>query len=186
MSSKTDGEIALEVQKGDVDAFGVLIERYESKLARYGKKFLFNSDDSKDLLQEIFIKAYMNIKSFDVTREFSPWIYRIAHNEFINAIRKRNSFPVFSFDFDTLLPHLISKESADKKYNEQEIREALNGSLEKIDLKYREPLVLYYFEEMDYQKISEILKIPVSTVGVRLSRGKAMLRKIIEEKDFKK
>jgi RNA polymerase sigma-70 factor (ECF subfamily) len=186
MSSKTDGEIALEVQKGDVDAFGILIERYESKLARYAKRFLFNSDDSKDLLQEIFIKAYMNIKSFDATREFSPWIYRIAHNEFINAMRKRNSFPVFPFDLDIFLPHLISKETADKEYNEQELKEVLGRSLEKIKVKYREVLVLYYFEEMDYQKISEILKIPVSTVGVRLSRGKAMLKKIINEQDFKK
>ena len=86
---QTDEEIAAAVQGGDSEAFGLLVQRYEQKLLRYGSKFLISGEDPKDLLQDIFIKAYANIQSFDARRVFSPWMYRIAHNEFINAGKKR-------------------------------------------------------------------------------------------------
>ena len=85
----TDEQIVMKVQAGDTESFRVLVERYEPKMHRYAKRFLFAADDAKDLLQEIFIKTYVNIKSFDSERRFSPWIYRIAHNEFVNALKKK-------------------------------------------------------------------------------------------------
>src|ERR1700727_2292342 len=89
MPEQTDEEIAVLVQNGDAEAFRVIMERYEPKMTRYAKRFLFGADDAKDLLQEVFIKTYVNIKSFDPERRFSPWIYRIAHNEFVNALKKK-------------------------------------------------------------------------------------------------
>ena len=85
-----DEEIARRVQEGDIESFGLLVGRYEAKITRYAGKFLLNGEDDKDLAQEVFIKAYVNIQSFDANRKFSSWLYRIAHNEFINAIRKRS------------------------------------------------------------------------------------------------
>lgn len=178
---KTDEDIARLVQQGDGERFGVLVERYEAKISRYAKKFLFDTEDSKDLIQEIFLKAYINIQSFDISRRFSPWIYRIAHNEFINAGKKRSRTPVFSFDFDLLFPHPAASETADAETNRRDMRQILDQSLEKLGPKYREPLVLYYYEEMDYQEIAEILQIPVATLGVRLRRGRAMLQKIMTQ-----
>lgn len=177
---KKDEEIARLVQRGQVEVFQVLIERYDPKMTRYAKRFLFIGDDAKDLVQEVFIKAYVNIQSFDVSRRFSPWLYRIAHNEFVNAIKKRQKERenVSLFDFDNLFPHLFAKETADGEMEQKEIRDVLDGSLNKLKPKYREPLVLYYFEEMDYKAIADILHISVSTVGVRLQRGKAMLKKL--------
>ena len=132
-------------------------------------------------MQEVFIKVYVNIKSFDTTRKFSSWLYRIAHNEFINAVKKKSRLPLFAFDLDTLLPHLAAPESAEGDMERKEIKKVLDASLGKIDPKYREPLVLYYLEDMDYKEIADILQLPVSTVGVRLKRGKAMLRTIIKK-----
>jgi len=86
---ETDEAIAARVQNGDADAFSVLLERYEKKIFRYAGKFLSHPDDIKDIVQDVFVKAYVNIKSFDASRRFSPWIYRIAHNEFINALKKK-------------------------------------------------------------------------------------------------
>ena len=180
MTNKTDEEITRLVQKGDIESFGVLVGRYEAKIARYAGKFLLNGEDAKDLAQEVFIKAYVNIQSFDANRKFSSWLYRIAHNEFINAIRKRSRIPVLSFDFDAIFPHPIARETADSETNRRDLKETLDKCLDKLDVKYREPLVLYYFEEMSYQEISEILEIPVSTVGVRLRRGKETLKNIYE------
>jgi len=183
MMETTDEEIARKVQKGDTQSFGLLIERYEQKLLRYAKKFIFDSEEAKDLVQEVFMKAYMNIRSFEISRRFSPWIYRVAHNEFINAIRKKKKSPVFYIDFDIFFPHPISTQGADSEANKQDLKRMLDECLGKLDPKYREPLILYYFEEMDYKEISEILKIPISTVGVRLQRGKSVLKKIMKNLD---
>ncbi|HEX3099738.1 MAG TPA: sigma-70 family RNA polymerase sigma factor [Patescibacteria group bacterium] len=178
MEELTDEAITRQVQQGDTHAFGVLVERYQDKLQRYAKRFLFGHEDSQDIVQDVFLKAYSNLQSFDPTLKFSPWIYRIAHNEFINAIRKKGREPLSFFDPDTLFPHPIAKERADTEVKDNELRAMLDSCLEKLDLKYREPLVLYYYEDMDYQSISEILHVPVSTVGVRLSRGKTALQKV--------
>jgi RNA polymerase sigma-70 factor (ECF subfamily) len=181
---KTDEMIAAEVQKGDATPFGILVQRYEAKLARYGRKFIADSDDIKDMVQDAFIKAYVNIQSFDASRKFSPWIYRIAHNEFVNAIKKKKGRMTFSLsDFDTLLPHPMAKEDIESDAQRKELRAMLEESVRSLDPKYREPLVLYYFEDLDYKEIGEILQMPVSTVGIRLQRGKAMLRKTVEGKE---
>lgn len=171
-----DEKIAQMVQKGESELFGLLVKRYEAKIMRYAKRFLFNHNDVEDLVQEVFIKAYVNIQSFDVSRKFSPWIYRIAHNEFINAIKKKGKEPLPLFDLDTLFPYLTSKENADKDTINKELRRILDKCINKLDSKYREPLILRYFEDLNYQEISDILHIPVATVGIRLRRGKEKMK----------
>ena len=175
----TDEEIARRVQKGDREAFGILVDRYEAKIQRYGRKFLSGREDRDDIIQEVFIKAYANMKSFDASRRFSPWIYRIAHNEFVNAAKKNSAQKIFSFDLDILFPHLVAPETADSDVEKNELRSLLDQCLGRIGWKYRETLILYFFEEMDYREIADVLQIPVSTVGVRLKRGKEMLRKTV-------
>lgn len=179
---ETDEQIAKRVQEGESELFGELIARYQAKLSRYAGKFLFDADDGADVVQDVFIKAYENIKSFDAGRRFSPWIYRIAHNEFVNALKKRKaSRIIFTFDMDTLLPHLTAPDTADSVALEQDLKRELDEHLEKLDPKYREPLVLYYLEGMEYREISEILHIPVSTVGVRLARARTALKRLAGE-----
>ena len=181
MGTESDEQIAARVQQGDGEHFGLLVERYEAKIARYARKFLFDSEDTKDLVQEVFLKAYINIQSFDLSRRFSPWVYRIAHNEFINAGKKRARIPVLTFDFDLLFPHPAATETADGEANRRDMRQMLDQSLGKLDAKYREPLILYYFEEMDYQEIAEVLQIPVATLGVRLKRGRSKLQTMMQK-----
>ena len=76
MTDLKDEEIASLVQGGDQDSYGALIERYEKKLTRYGRRFLYDHDDIEDVVQEVFLKAYTHINSFDTKRSFSSWIYR--------------------------------------------------------------------------------------------------------------
>ncbi|MDD5318320.1 MAG: RNA polymerase sigma factor [Candidatus Pacebacteria bacterium] len=181
MAEHSDEEVALQVQRGQTWLFSVLIGRYEAKMIRYAQRFLFGYDDVQDLVQEVFIKAYTNIKSFDATRKFSPWLYRIAHNEFINAIKKRGKEPVTFFDPDTLFPHPVYEGGEKDTLDDMQVKKMLEISLDRLDPKYREPLVLYYYEEADYQAISDIMRIPISTVGIRLKRGREALKKIVDE-----
>lgn len=178
---QTDEELASEVQRSNTQAFQTLMERYEPKLLRYAKKFLLGTEDAEDIIQEVFLKAYMNIQGFDTQRSFSSWIYRIAHNDFINAIKKKGREAVPFFNPDTLFPHPVAKQTADDTYKGKELKLILDECLEAIDLKYREPLILYFFEEKDYQEISDIMHIPISTVGVRLRRGKELLKKAYKQ-----
>ena len=178
----TDEQIASRVQQGDSEAFGLLVERYGRKIARYAKKFLFGYEDAEDLVQHVFVKAYVNIRSFDAGRKFSSWIYRIAHNEFINAIKRKRREPVPFFDPDALFPHPLSSGGPEEDADAEELRSLLDRHIVMLDPKYREPLVLYYFEQMDYREIADVLRIPVSTVGVRLLRGREALRKRLNDK----
>ncbi len=89
MDNKTDEELVrLVVFKNKTEAFDILCRRYEEKLLRYGRRFLYNYENIEDAVQNVFTKTYINIKSFNFSKKFSPWIYRIAHNEFINIIKK--------------------------------------------------------------------------------------------------
>ncbi len=183
MSEKTDEEIAFLVQKGDIEAFGMLVTRYENKMLRYARRFLFASDDARDVVQDVFIKAFTNINSFDTKRHFSPWIYRIAHNQFINQIKKKGKEPVSRIDTDTFFPHLRSKHNPAQEVDQKELQKLMDASLDKLKPKYREVLVLHYYEDLKYAEIAEVLRIPTSTVGVRISRAKAQLGKIVKKQE---
>ena len=98
----TDKQIAKNVQGGDKNAFAFLMEKYEEKIKRYSRKFV-PQDEIDDIAQKVFLKAFVNINSFKVHLKFSSWLYRIAHNELVNFLKKKKTLPLF--DTDTFLPH---------------------------------------------------------------------------------
>jgi RNA polymerase sigma-70 factor, ECF subfamily len=173
----SDEKLVALIIGGDKESFGELIDRYEQKLTRYVKKFTQNRDDVSDIVQVVFIKAYSNLQGFDTSRSFNSWIYRIAHNESVTYLKKRGGERVSFIDFDTFFPHPFAKEASDEKALSREDKEALDKSLDQISLKYREVLILYYYEELSYQEIADVLHIPIATVGVRIKRGKDALHK---------
>ncbi len=175
--SESDEEIAKQVQLNEIELFGILINRYEKKIKRYGGKFLSREEDIEDIVQKIFIKAYRNIQSFDIKRKFSSWLYRIAHNEFVNELKKKKREPLNFFDPDIIFPHLPAREENGIHDIDKEM---INKDLSKLPSKYREPIILRYFQELEYKEISDILNIPTSTVGIRLKRGIKKLKEIYE------
>lgn len=178
---QTDEELAFLVQSGKVDFFGALVERYEDKITRYARKFISNPDDVKDVAQQVFLKSYVNIQSFDAKRKFSPWIYRIAHNELVNEMRKKNRKFLPIFDLDVFFPrHLIKKEELKENFEKKELQKAVEESLGSLPEKYKEPMVLCYLEDLSYKEIADVMQIPVATVGTRIKRAKKMLKPILQ------
>ncbi|MDB5225192.1 MAG: polymerase sigma factor SigW [Candidatus Adlerbacteria bacterium] len=177
----TDEELAKAVQAGNPDMFGPLVEQYEAKLLRYGRKFLSAREDIEDIVQDVFVSAYQNIQSFDASQKFSPWIYRIAHNAFVNGLRRKSRNPLVYVDFDTFLAHPAYDDPAPREREQEEIKAMLGKSLDGLDYKYREVLILYYLEELSYKDIADILQVPQGTVGIRLRRAKEALRKEYEK-----
>lgn len=179
----SDEDIALKIQQGNREIFGILVERYEKKLLRYGRKFLSRQEDIEDIVQDVFVSAYQNIQSFDHTLSFSPWIYRIAHNAYVNALRKHERGPLL-IDFDTLFSHPVYEDPAQSERQQQDMRADIEKGLERLRPKYREVLVLHYFEDMAYKEIADVLGVPVGTVGIRLKRAKEALKETLKEKQI--
>lgn len=175
----TDEELAVSVQKGDKEKFGVLMERYEQKLSRYCRKFFFGQHNIEDMVQEVFLKAYQNIRSFDADRKFSSWIYRIAHNVFVNSLRKKSRNPLYFFDFDTLIPHPVYEDNVQEEFDREKMIKIIDKELKNLKPSYREILILYYVEDLDYKEIADILHVPTGTVGIRLKRAKDQLKKLL-------
>ena len=133
----SDEEIANFIQSGKSDYFRILIERYEDKMKRYARKFLANREDIEDVIQEVFIKVYKNIQSFDIKRRFSSWIYRIAHNELVNALsKKKKILPIF--DLDVFLPYSLSSKSLEKEIEEKDLKDIIDKCLSSLE-KYSRP-----------------------------------------------
>jgi RNA polymerase sigma-70 factor, ECF subfamily len=182
-SYQPDEDLVRLVQEGKAEFFNLLVNRYENKMENYARHFLCDKDDISDLLQDIFIKTYKNIKSFDATRKFSPWIYRIAHNEFVNALKRNHKRALPLFDSDVLFPLGKIKPTfleADREDQKRTVNKFLDG----LQMKYREPLMLYYIEELSYKEIADVLMIPVTTVGVRIKRAKEAIKKKADKEAF--
>jgi RNA polymerase sigma-70 factor, ECF subfamily len=163
----------------DPNQYGLLMERYEQKLKRYIIRLGIRiPDDQLDVLQEIFIKAYRNLNGFDTSLSFSSWIYRIAHNEAISFYRKKNVRPEGHLvgDGEEILEFLASgQEGPEVKFDKAINAEEVVRALALIDEKYREPIILRFFEHKEYDEISDILEIPIGSVGTLLHRGKKQL-----------
>lgn len=183
-TTSSDEELVSAVIGGNKDLFGELIDRYETKLTRYIKRFTQQEEDVLDIIQVVFIKAYTNLQSFDTSRSFNSWIYRIAHNESVTHLKKKGNEKVSFIDFDTFFPHPFTDESSEDRALQRELKELLDTSLSQVSLKYREVLVLYYYDELSYQEIAEVLHIPIATVGVRIKRGKEALEKLLAAKNI--
>ena len=145
---RSDEDIARTVQKGDREAFGLLVLRYQPKLARYARKFLFRGDDVTDLIQDVFVKAYTNIQGFDPKRRFSPWIYRIAHNTFVNAVRDsakdRANFSLFDVDVLFPAPRCRREGGRSREADGNEAAARCFARLARTEVP-RSALVLYYY-----------------------------------------
>ncbi|MBU6388469.1 RNA polymerase sigma factor [Patescibacteria group bacterium] len=177
LDQTTDEELARLVQGKNEAAFGVLMSRYQPKLLRYGRRFLSDNAPIEDVVQEVFITMYQNIQSFDATRPFSPWIYRIAHNMFVNALRSHSRLPFVTVDLDLFSVHAAYEIDPAGDEEREEMRALIDRGLKELAPIYREVIILYYLEYLSYQEIAEVLHVPVGTVGIRLRRAREALKK---------
>ena len=183
--TKSDEEL-VQLSIEDTEAFYVLIKRYEPKILRYITRMTGGKlDEAEDILQEIFIKVYRHLNSFNQKMKFSSWVYRISHNEIINQHRKdkQKSVTISLNDKGAIdLPaELIYDEDVHNKYITGETAEQVKKAIEKLPLKYREVLILRFFENKDYKEISDILRKPPGTVATLLNRAKLKFKKIAKQ-----
>ena len=173
----TDGQLISQVLDGDSNSYGLLMARYESKFLRFAQTIVHDEDDAADVVQDAFIKIYQNLRSYDPKRPFSSWAYRIVRNEGLNFLRARKRM-FFGETAELVLNNLASLLSPELEYAGVELRDRVGAALAQLPSNYREPLQLHFLEEQSYKEISAQLAIPIGTVGTRINRAKAMLRKL--------
>ncbi|HOY56095.1 MAG TPA: RNA polymerase sigma factor [bacterium] len=167
---KTDEEIVLLTHEEE-EYFACLIKRYEKRLLVYIKRLAdLKIDEAEDILQETFIKTFYNLNDFDAGLKFSAWIYRIAHNETINFLR-RNKIRATVFltdeEWQKIAVDVDIKEKAGQKIDAEKIR----NLLDKMEQKYQDVLVLKFLEGYDYKEISDILQKPMGTIATLIGRA---------------
>lgn len=181
-SDQTDEEIIALVQAGKQAFFDVIIERYREKLFFYIMRFVKNEDETKDVLQNVFVKALKNVDSFECERKFSSWVYRIAHNEAVNWVTRKNKKTVSIDDLDVKDSNFLASDefsaSMEKWFN-LELKEVMREAIKKLPESYAEVIHLRYIEDMSYKEIAEILDKPVSSVGTLVRRAKKKLLEIV-------
>lgn len=162
--------------------FSVLVQRYEKKLGAYLKRFGFEQKDIEDALQEIFISVYKNLNAFDLRLKFSSWIYRIAHNYAVSVFRK-NKIQTVELT-ENFAGDIRDENDLLLEFSKNATKELVAKAISQMDLKYREIIVLRYFEEMDYEEISDVLKKPAGTVATLLNRAKKQFKEKFNELSY--
>lgn len=171
----------------DKHVFAYLVERYERPLSVYIRRLGVSLEaDIEDVLQETFLKAYINLNSFDPKYSFSSWIYRIAHNEAMTFFRKRKVRPHGSLieDSEGVLQTLASELDIIADLTEEENRVVMRSAITSLPREYQEVLILKFYEHKSYDEISDILSIPPGTVGTRMHRAKKSLAQALEHNHY--
>ncbi|MCL5795556.1 MAG: sigma-70 family RNA polymerase sigma factor [Patescibacteria group bacterium] len=172
----SDEKLVEYVRSKDPEAFAEIVFRYERKIKGYLYRLLGNYHDCEDVAQEVFLKTFQNLQGFDTSRKFSSWLYRIAHNEAVNWLRFNRKVFVDSLDGNEYLKNTLGKDdNLAEKFDKDAETKKLKNLVERLPLKYREPMILKFYEERSYSEISDILRIPVNTVGTLINRGKEKL-----------
>lgn len=171
-------ERALE---GDGDAFASLFREYEQDVQRVCRRMLGNAQSAEDAVSEVFLRAHRALRGFEPERPFRPWLIAIAGHYCIDQLRRRTSEArIFSrsepqeSDLEATGPSPLSRLVA------AEQREALERAIESLPVRYRLPLLLRYFDDMDYESIGKSIGVTKNQVGTLLFRAKRLLREEVE------
>jgi len=160
-----DRDLILRARRGDVDAYNILVSRWEKRVYNYLLRLVKDREDALDLTQETFLKAYRYLARLEDVDRFSPWLYRIAHNESISMFR-RNRLPVD--DTEAEQPTSVAVSAGGSTVYPVELALSVQRALESLTPEQREVVVLKVYQGFKFHEIAEIVSCPVSTVKSRL------------------
>ena len=186
-NSLTDEQLIFNFQKGDRKSYNILVHRYRDKLIRYLYGFTGDLDDAEDLVQETFLNVYIKKDSYKEIAKFSTWLYTIAGNLAKTDLRKikRRKTGTFSSLKKTDGREFEPPEQIDDKNSnsiDEKEEKIIKESLLELDEDFRNIIILRENQELSYDVISKILKLPLGTVKSRINRGKLKLREILIKK----
>jgi RNA polymerase sigma-70 factor (ECF subfamily) len=163
-----DRDLVEKARRGDVDAYNLLVSRWEKRVFNYVLRLVRNREDAMDLSQDVFLKAYQSLGKLEDSGRFAPWLFRIAHNESFSLLRRQKPRaedvvePRPAPPGPGLLP--------------METQLAVNSALARLTEDQREAVVLKIYQGFKFEEMAEILSCPVSTVKSRLYTALDLLK----------
>jgi RNA polymerase sigma-70 factor (ECF subfamily) len=180
-----DRTLVARILEGDRDRFTELVARYEKRVVNYVYRITHRYEDAHDLTQEIFVKVFLALDRYDPKYQFSTWLFRIAQNSAIDALRKKSVSEVpltrpgddddereREFADDGISPYRALKN--------KQLGVAIDAAVEKLPPDYRELIQLRHFAELSYEEIASMKKLPLGTVKNKLFRARNLLKDALE------
>ncbi|MEO0225253.1 MAG: sigma-70 family RNA polymerase sigma factor [candidate division WOR-3 bacterium] len=193
-----EGTLVNLAKNGDISAFEKLIKQYEEKIYSLAYRILQDKEEAFDVLQDTALSAFKNLKNFKSKSSFSTWLYRIALNFALMRKRKQKSFlkkaKIIESENSDNIPQFseISEQNLTSSYGDwsenpivslenEELKEILMKSLDKLPEKYRNVIILKEIEGRSVEEVAKILGISISAVKTRLHRGRLYLKWFLEK-----
>ena len=169
-----DADLIQQATRGSVESFNLLISRWEKRVYNYLLRITANREDALDLTQDVFLKAYQNLRKLDDPGRFAPWLYRIAHNEAFSMFRKRRP----ETDVDELEPGATETgiTVGGSSVFPIELSLAVASAMDRLSPDQREAVVLKIYQGFKFEEMAEILACPVSTIKSRLYTALELLK----------
>ena len=181
----SDEKLVEKSLAGAETAFELLVQRYYKRIISIIYQIIGNIQDAEDIAQEVFIKVYRNLNSFNRKAEFSTWLYRIAVNTTYNCLKKQKRH----LPLDYIQRSDVLKKDSREELESKERQDLIRKAIERLPFKFRSTIVLKEIEGLSYKDIAKTLGCRIGTVESRLFRAREMLKKILfpilkkEEKD---
>jgi RNA polymerase sigma-70 factor (ECF subfamily) len=175
-----DRALVARIVEGDRDGFTELVRRYEKRVINYVYRITHRYEEAHDMAQEIFVKVFLALDRFDPKYQFSTWLFRIAQNSAIDALRKKGIVEV-----SMVKPG--SEEGKDRDFADtgvspyralknKQLTAAIDVAVEKLPPDYRELIQLRHFAELSYEEIAAMKRLPLGTVKNKLFRARNLLK----------
>jgi RNA polymerase sigma-70 factor (ECF subfamily) len=178
-----DRVLIARCQRGDIEGFNLLVQRYERVVYNFAYRLTGNYDDANDIAQEAFVRAYNAIHTFRGDAAFSTWIFRITTNVYLDEKKKRKSHPQVSLDdYIETEESSIGRQVEDPSPSPEELltdkeRSAfITKAIHSLPDFQRTMVVLYHVEHKSYEEIAEVMDLPIGTVKSRLNRARLALK----------
>ena len=187
-SRKEDSRLIAAALSGTQSAFKLLMKKYHNQIANLIFRIIHQQENVEDLTQEVFIKAFASLKSFNDEYAFSTWLYKIATNSSIDFIRKKKlqtfsiDKPVAMEESDYTFELPDATYEPDKHIIQKQRTSVLEEAINQLPEKYKRVILLRHTEERDYGEIAKILKLPIGTVKAHIFRARELLNKYLRDK----
>ncbi len=169
-----DADLIRKARRGDVEAYNGLVSRWEKRVYNYLLRIIGNREDALDLSQDVFLKAYQNLKKLEDPARFAPWLFRIAHNEAYSLFRKRRP----ETDMEDVPPEITGTgvSVGGTSVFPAELTIAVGAALDRLTADQRETVILKIYQGFKFEEMAEILGCPVSTIKSRLYTALDLLK----------
>jgi RNA polymerase sigma-70 factor (ECF subfamily) len=178
MTAPTDRDLITRARRGDSEAFGELVTRYQTGVFNVCYRILHERGEAEDMAQETFMRAYDRLHTFDIEREFGPWIRRVAANVCLNFLESHKA----SFQFDEERD-ADESQRPEKQVEVKERSEQMREALASLPAHYRVVVELRHYQDMSYDEIASELNIPLSDVKSHLFRARKLLAEKLHAPD---